>query len=258
MVREGPDEAGVLRLTLSDPERRNPLTGEAAAALADALEQAEQVPAVRAILLTGSGEAFCAGADVREFAATGGRPAPEAFAGGEALVRLFKLGARLRRPLVAAVNGWALGGGLGLVALAHVAVASDRARFGATEVRLGMFPMVVMPALARAVGERRALELGLTGRLFDAQEAQAMGLVHRVVPHDRLPEEAGAVARQIAGWSPLAVEVGLRGWAESRDLPVGSAIEYLHALRLVLAGSDDFQEGVRAFLEKRAPQWKGR
>ncbi len=144
---------------------------------------------------------------------------PDVYEDGRWLVRLFQLGEAYEKPLIAAVNGAALGGGVGLVALCHFAVAADTAILGATELRIGMFPMVIFPALARALGERRALELSLTARTFGADEALAIGLVQKVVPAAELDEAVGELARTVAGWSPIAVRIGMRGVRTTRGLP---------------------------------------
>lgn len=248
----------VRRIRLHRPDKRNALSSELLRQLAAALEDAAGDDAVRAVVLTGSGSAFCAGADINEFRASLHGRVPEVYEDGRALVRVFQLADAYEKPLVAAVNGAALGGGVGLVAMCHFAYAAESAVLGATELRIGMFPMVIFPALARALGERRALELSLTARMFGAAEAERIGLVQRVVPDEELEAAVGELARTLAGWSPVAVCLGLRGVRTTRGLPARDAYEQLHALRQVLQQTEDLHEGTTAFFEKRTPKWTGR
>lgn len=226
--------------------------------LLQCLQYAEADPDVRAVVLTGAGTTFCAGADIHQFKDSLGRPVPELYEQGRQLVRIFQLGFRYEKPLIAQVNGPALGGGVGLVALCHFALAAEGARLGATELRIGMWPMVIYPALARAVGERRALQMALTADVYSATEAAAIGLVDEVVPDDELDAATKQLAEKVAGYSPVAVGLGLRSAAVVRDMPGDKALEILNGFRQVLQQTDDLHEGTTAFFEKRAPRWTGR
>lgn len=248
----------VRRLTLNRPDKRNAFNTALLTALDEALEQAEADPAVRVVVMTGAGGTFCAGADIREFQSSLHRPVPEVYEEGRLLVRLFQRGAKFEKPLIAAVNGAALGGGVGLVALCHFALAAEEARLGATELRIGMWPMVIYPALVRSVGERKALQMSLTADIYSAQEAAWLGLVDKVVPGAELEEATGELAQKLAGWSPVAVRFGLRSAHMTRDMPVHEALEALNSLRQMLQQTDDLHEGTTAFFEKRAPRWRGR
>lgn len=248
----------VRRLRLHRPDKRNALSRTMLQQLVKALEDAAAADDVRAVVLTGAGSTFCAGADISEFRDSLHGRVPDVYEDGRLLVRLFQLGDAYEKPLIAAVNGAALGGGVGLVALCHFAVAADTAVLGATELRIGMFPMVIFPALARALGERRAMELSLTARVFDAAEAERIGLVQRVVPAVELDAAVGELARTVAGWSPIAVKLGMRGVRTTRELPARDAYEQLNALRQMLQQTDDLHEGTSAFFEKRSPRWTGR
>ena len=159
-ILESLQDGRVLRLTLNRPEKRNALSSDLCGRLADELERAAGDPRVGAILLAGNGKAFCAGMDLDEIAA------PAIGEIDRAQERLFTIGARLAKPIVAAVAGPALGGGTGLVANCHVVVAGENATFGLTEIRLGLWPFLVFRAMAAALGERRTLELALTGRIL--------------------------------------------------------------------------------------------
>ena len=245
-------------ITLNQPERRNPLGDAVITELLDVFTRAEQDPEVRVLLLTGAGETFSAGGDQREFAARLAQPAAQTYSDGrktgEFLIKAWKL----TKPLVGAVNGGAYGGGVGLVAACHLAVASEKAKFGITEIRFGLFPMTILPIIRAAIGDRRTLDLALTGRVIDAAEALAIGLVSRVVPHEQLHAAAWELAQGIASRSPMATRLGLIAFQESTHMDTETALRHLHTLRAVLLQSEDAHEGATAFLEKREPQWKGR
>jgi enoyl-CoA hydratase/carnithine racemase len=167
--------------------------------------------------------------------------------------QLFTLIARLSTPLIGEVNGPALGGGTGLVANCHIVIASEAAQFGLTEIRLGIWPFLVYRAVSAAVGDRRATELALTGRVFDAREAQQMGLVHEIAPD--LPARAMAVAQDLTGASPSAVRSGLSFIIEVRGQDWATSGLIARRVREEVFRSGDFREGIRAFREKRKPKW---
>jgi len=242
-------EDRVLRLALNRPDRHNALNLELCREVVSALEAADGDAGVGAVLLTGNGKSFCAGMDLHE--------ALEAETAGQAEIhaRLFTAGAWLRKPVVAAVQGAALAGGTGLVANAHVAIASEEATFGLTEIRLGLWPFMIFRALARAVGERRAVELSLTGRTFGAPEAAQYGLVHQVVNAFDYQRLAGEIAAGIASRSPAAIAHGLEFVHHSRNCADAEAAGMAQRLRKELFEDPDFQEGLRAFAEKRPPKW---
>lgn len=251
-------EGRVAVLTLNLPEKRNPLSLVLVQDLIAALERAQGEDGVGAVLLTGAGEAFCAGGDLREFQQMMERPSLQVYDEGRSTAELFKLLDAYDKPVIAAVNGPALGGGFGLVCASHMAIASERARFGCTEIRLGLFPMVVFPAVRRAVGDRKALELSLTGEILDAQEALRLGVVRQVVAHEKLMEEAMALASKVAAFSPVALRMGLEAFRMSTGVPYGQAVDYLNTLRTIVFHTEDLREGASAFLERRPPQWRGR
>jgi len=169
--------------------------------------------------------------------------------------RIFTAGIRMTKPLVAAVHGAALAGGTGLTANCHIVVAAEDATFGLTEIRLGLWPFVIFRSVAAAVGERRATELALSGRIFGANEAREYGLAHHVVESSRLMEQARAIAGALAEASPTAVRSGLTFVREARGKSWEEAGALARGMRDEVFRGADFAEGIRAFQEKRAPRW---
>jgi enoyl-CoA hydratase/carnithine racemase len=226
-------------------------------ALRRALAAADAEARVRAICITGSGEqAFCSGMDLAlARAAQGSGVGPEQ--GARDYAALLVDVARIGKPVVAAVNGAAMGGGMGLLAACDLAVAAEDARFGTPEVEVGLFPYMALAPLSRCVGRRAALELALTGRRIDAAEARAIGLVNRVVPRAALQGAASELLEQLAQKSPTALRLGRRAFYATQDLPYEAQLEALCAQFSLNAISGDAAEGIAAFLEKRKPDFKG-
>ncbi len=240
-------EGRVAQLTLKRPEKRNALNIAVCRELIAAFDGAEADPAVGAILLSGAGPAFCAGMDLAEVLSA---DQDELMALHE---RLFTVIDRARKPIVAAVQGPALAAGMGLAANAHVVVAGNDARFGLAEIRIGLWPVVVFRAVARAIGERRATELSMTGRFMNAEEALSAGLATEIAENPKA--RAVEIAAQLASFSPVAMATGLEHIARTRDLAWSEAPPVNKELRARMMASDDFREGVNAFLEKRSPRW---
>lgn len=247
-------EERLCRITLNRPERRNPLGRTAITELNEAFTQVEVDPEVRVVVLTGAGEAFCAGGDLREFAELAEHP-ERADEDTRMTMDLLTRAWRLAKPLIAAVNGPAYGGEMGLVAACHLAVASERARFALTEINVGLFPLTILPFVRGALGDRLTLERALTGRTIDANEAHRLGLVTKVVSHKALDSAALQVARRLGSRSPLAVRTGLAAFRETGSMTVEAAQRHLHSARVALLRSKEAGEGARAFLEKREPRW---
>jgi enoyl-CoA hydratase len=248
---------GIATLTLNRPKVRNALNAALLDALLHALHAAEADTSVRAIILTGSGDkAFAAGADIGELSAVPNSVVGAALSRrGQALTRAMEL---LRLPIVAAVNGFALGGGCELAMAADIRIAAENAAFGQPEVNLGLIPGYGgTQRLSRLVGRGMAQYLCLTGEVINAQEALRIGLVQRVVPLADLIGEARRVAGLIAAKAPLAIAAAKRAIDEGIGLSIteGLAIEALHFGTIV--GTNDFREGTAAFVEKRSAVFTG-
>lgn len=250
-------ENRIARITLNRPDKLNALDATVIAELGDAVGHIESDDAVGAVVLTGAGpKAFAAGADIAELAEQGPMDGKGRAQAGQRVMRRLE---RCGKPVIAAVNGFALGGGCELAMACHLRVASDTAKFGQPEVKLGLGPgyggTVRLP---RLVGRGRALELLLTGAMIGAEEAYRIGLVNRVVPADRLLSEAEELARTILEQGPLAVRLILEAVDTGLDLTVDEAL-LLEANHFgLLSSTADMREGTAAFLGKRKPRFKGR
>lgn len=255
VVRRGGDSR-VAQLVLNRPAVRNALDDTLVAALTGAARLLSRDPDVRVVVLSGEGKAFCAGADLNWMERTASYGAGENGRDAAALAAMFRAFHDGGWPVVARVQGAALGGGTGLVAVADVAVAADNAIFGTTEVRLGLVPAVIGPYVVRKIGESRARDWFLTGRKVGAEEALASGLVHRVVPANGLDAAVDAVVADLLRGGPeaLAVAKVMASSFGRRDLDTESAWagETIAARRVSAEG----QEGMRAFLERRRPRWE--
>lgn len=246
-ILETSREGRVLRVTLNRPEKRNALNAELCRVVVASLENALSAPEVGAILLCANGKHFCSGMDLSEVSAA------TADSISDAQERLFTVGAWAEKPIVAAVKGAALGGGMGLVGNCHIVVAHPEASFGLTEIRVGLWPFLVYRALSAGLGERRVLELALTGRVFGAPEAKEMGLVQEVAPDTQT--RAAEIASAVSGFSPTTIRSGLRFTREVRGQDWDAAGRIARQMRDEVFASSDFREGLRAFVEKRTPRW---
>ena len=237
----------VLRITLNRPEKRNALNLQLCRELVTAFEKADADRTVGAIVLNANGPSFCAGMDLKETIDVD----QVELAGIHE--RLFTTIHRIRTPLIAAVHGAALAGGTGLVANTHIAIAKDDARFGLTEIRIGLWPVLIFRSIEHAMGERRTVELSLTGREFSAKEALEYGLVTEIA--DDPLRRATDIAVQLASFSPIAVGAGLDYVHQIRGRDWDHAGRIGRQTRDRLLSNDDFKEGAQAFLEKRPPTW---
>jgi enoyl-CoA hydratase/carnithine racemase len=247
--------AGVETITLSYPERRNAIGPLMANELLWALDDASSADEVRTIVLTGAGSGFCSGGDFAEMSA-GVKEWKLARRGDYADLLLALV--RSDKPVVARVNGHALGGGLGLVAASTFAVASTDATLGTPEIDVGLFPMIIMAALARHVPRRRLVEMSLLGQRFGAEEALRLGLVNRAVSPERLDTEVKEITDAVASKSPAIVRLGLRALAAQEGLDIERSLPLLRERLMEVLKTDDCREGLAAFLGKRPAVWTGK
>ena len=239
-------------LALTRPDTRNAIDGAMLAELADACDAIEVDQEVRVVVVTADGDSFCSGWDAGFL---GGEDAPAAIGRGDP----FGCLAELPRPVVCAVQGDALSAGLELALACDIRVAAEDARLGLPETGLGLIPMAGgTQRLARLVGKGRALEMILAGEPVDAQQALRIGLVSAVVPRDKLAAEAEAIAGRIAERGPIAVRYAKEAINRGLEMTLEQALRYETDLTIILQTTEDRAEGVRAFLEKRKPEFKGR
>ncbi len=252
---------GIATITVNRPQAMNVLTYATLDELEHAFLTARDDQTIRVVILTGAGEkAFTAGFDIREIHTTleqGSQLSRDRFA--RRPQRLLTLIERLGKPVIAAVNGYALGGGCEIVQVCHLAVAADTARFGQPEINLGFNPCWGgSQRLPRQVGRRQAMELILTGEMIDAREAHRIGLVNKVVPPSDLMAEAEKIARGIAAKSPVALRLCLEAMIHGMEMPLTDGLRYEAALFGMAATTEDALEGAKAFLEKRKPAFTGK
>lgn len=246
----------MVELVLDRADRRNPLDYAAILDLHEHLDRIDADDDVGAVLLRGEGSGFCSGGDLKEFQSATDSSAFAFHDGGQGWVRLMTRIPAMRVPVICAAHGYALAGGCGIVAACDIVIAAEGTQFGMSEVRIGLFPIVVLPTVAAAIGHRRARELALTGRRIDADEALRIGLVHRVVPEDEFLEAARALAHDVASLGPNALRLGksLLQSIEGQDIEHGTALA--QAMRGVFMSTPDFAEGVTSFVEKRKPDFR--
>ena len=245
---------GVALLRLDRPEARNALSPEMMELLGAEIERADADPEIRCIVVAGNDEVFAAGADV---AALAERPFHEALFHPAA--EFWRGVAACRTPMVAAVSGWALGGGCELALLCDVIVASETATFGQPEITLGIIPGGGgTQRLARVIGKQRAMELVLTGRHFDAREAERLGIVNLVAKKGTWLDQAMELAARIARQAPVAARLGKQAVLAAEETALSAGLENERRLYELAMASEDRVEGTTAFLEKRKPDFKGR
>jgi len=248
---------GVARVTINRPERRNAMSYGVMSGLRDAMASAREDADVRVVVLTGAGDkAFCAGADLTGIAENAGAAA--AHTGRGFLADLFRDMYSLGKPIVAKVRGYALAGGFGLACACDLVVAADDAVFGTPEINVGLWPYMITVPLLRSMPPKTVLDLMMTGRRVSAEEGARIGFVQRVVPGAELDATVDALAADLATKSPLIMQWGRDSFYRVLEMDADAALSYLQGMLTVTTQTEDASEGVAAFAEKRAPQWKGR
>jgi enoyl-CoA hydratase len=250
-------QAAIATLTINRPEKLNALNREVLGQLGRQLETVLSDDAVRVVILTGAGDkAFVAGADIAEMSPLTPRQAMDFSRLGQSIATTID---RFNKPVIAAVNGFALGGGCELALSCHIRLASAQAQFGQPEVGLGLIPgFGGTQRLARIIGEARALELIASGRRIDAATALSYGLVNAIATEKSVLQQAEELARSIAAQSPVAVRLAVEAVRAGLSMPLSEALEFEAALFGLTFSTADMREGTRAFLEKRKPQFEGR
>lgn len=247
----------VQTITLNREEKRNALNDDVAGLIAAALRRGQADPNVRVLVLTGVGQkAFCAGGDLA--ANTSDLPFEVDPAHPEnPIIELFKTFEQTTKPTVARVNGHALAGGLGLMCACDIAIAADHATFGVPEAGIGLFPMMILPYMLRAMPRRRLLEWCITGARWSAEQALEAELLNRVVPGDELDRTVDELVATIVTRSPSAIRLGKMGFHALEDMTLAQAFEYAQLALPNMARTGDAIEGFRAFREKRDPSFQG-
>ncbi len=248
-------QSGIGLIILNRPEKRNALSMNLMAEMIDLLKSIKKNPEVRVVIIRGEGQVFSSGHDLSEMLEGNVVSYRSVF---DACTEMMQAIRDLPQPVIAQVQGMATAAGCQLVATCDLAVAEEEARFVTPGVRIGLFCHTPQVPLARAIGRKRALEMLLTGRPISAQEAERFGLINRVVPADRLAEEALALAQHIAQASPLTLALGKKSFYRQMETDETRAYDYAQEMMALNAMTDDAQEGISAFLQKRDPQWKGK
>ena len=244
-------------ITINRPDKLNALNAQAKTELHALLTEIKSSDSVDVVIVTGAGEkSFVAGTDIGELKALNGQTGKEFSLKGQ---EIFDLIENLGKPVIAAINGYALGGGCELALACHIRIASENAKFGQPEVNLGIIPGYGgTQRLARLIGHGKAAELTLTGNQIDAQEALRIGLVNKVVPYAELLPTAEQIAQSMLQKGQIAIRMALKALNASLEMPLSEGLAIEAALFGECCGTEDFKEGTRAFLEKRKPNFKGK
>lgn len=247
--------SGVRTVTLNRPEKRNALTPELIDELLSALREAAEDNSCGVLILTGAGAAFCAGLDLDHLATIAAHTPEENRTDSENIARLLRTLYEFPKPVIAAVNGPAIAGGMGLATIPDFTIAVPEAKFGYTEVRIGFVPAIVASFLLRQIGEKRTRDLLLTGRLIKAHEAHTLGLVTEVVTSDQLMATATALAHSLMQNSPQAMACLKRLLAKHASRRLDEELADAIDANAQQRSTVDFKEGVKAFLQHRRPEW---
>jgi methylglutaconyl-CoA hydratase len=250
-------DGAIATITLNRPDRRNAISSTMIEELMASLNAAEADSAVRVVILTGAGRAFCSGMDLETLQAIAGKTTEQNLADSRQMARMFHRLYSFPKPLITAVNGAAVAGGCGIATFSDITLAVPEAKFGYTEVRIGFIPALVSVLVRRQMGEKRARELLLTGAIIDAAEAFRLGMVTEIVPADNLLQRAHEVAAKFLEASPTSLRRTKRLLLQYNDKEVTQEIELAVQENAAIRATEDFREGLASFLEKRQPKWTG-
>ena len=250
-------DTGVATITLNQPDTRNALSNELLGELIDAFEHARADDAVRCVVLASSHDrVFSSGANLGGFA--GEVPLVHKHFGSDRFVKLFRLIGELGKPSLCAAGGHVLAGSLGIALACDLVVAKEGAEFGTPEINVGAFPFMIMALIYRNVGRKKTNELLLLGERIDAREAERIGIVNRVVPAAEFDAAVADWAGRLARKSPVLMRMGKDAMFRAQDMALADALDFLRAQLTIAFSTEDIQEGVQAFFDKREPVWKGR
>jgi enoyl-CoA hydratase/carnithine racemase len=256
-LRYDVSDKGVATIALDQPETRNALSEELLGELIEAFAGARDDGAVRCVVLSSTHErVFSSGANLAGFAAE--VPLVQKHFGSELFPRLFRTLGELGKPSICAAGGHVLAGALGLVLACDLVIAREGVRFGTPEINVGAFPFMIMALIYRNVPRKKASELLLLGEQISAEEAERIGIVNRVVPAAEFEAAVGEWAAKLAGKSPLIMKLGKDAIFRQQDMAFADALEFLRSQLALALSTEDIEEGVKAFFEKREPVWKGR
>jgi len=245
-------------LTIDRPGQRNALNEQVVAGLASGFETASAIADCRAIVLTGAGDrAFCAGGDLKA-GADGGPFTGDISQPGHFMTRLFGIMEQCNLPIIARVNGHAMGGGTGLVCACDIAVMASTAKIGTPEVKIGLFPMMIVPHMMRLVPKRRLLEMFITGEPWSAEQALEYGIVNYVTEPDALDARVDDLTSQIVERSPSAVRLGKYAYHAMQDMTMEQSLRFAETMLPRIAMTEDAKEGFSAFVDRRPPDWTGK
>jgi enoyl-CoA hydratase/carnithine racemase len=248
---------GVATVTLNRPEQRNALSNVMLGELVEAMERVRDDDDVRAVVLTGAGDkVFCAGADLGGFAADA--PLVDKHFASDRFLEFFRLMPRLGKPSLCAANGHVLAGGMRLALSCDLVVAREGTTFGTPEINVGAFPYMIMSIIYRNVPRKKVNEMMLLGERITAEQAVEYGLANKVVPAAEFDAEVGDWAARLASKSPVLMRLGHDAMYRQQDMAFDDALEFLRSQLSLTFTTEDIQEGVKAFFEKREPEWKGR